>query len=168
MSAVSTPQPRFLADRMLGRLGKWLRIMGVDCAYTRLEDDEETIEKALEEGRILLSRDTKMLSRKRLPEHLFVESDHLERQLIQVLSIYRIDPVKNAFCRCVRCNTRLERKTPEQAGDRVPYFVRQTQDNLAYCPACNRYFWGATHRSKMRTRLEQIQEALQAGSGNDG
>ena len=147
---------------MLGRLSKWLRIMGVDCEYTREEDDEKIVERALEERRVLLSRDTKMLQRKRLGEHLFVESDHLERQLMQVLSAYRIDPVENAFCRCVRCNHPLEHATPEQAGDRVPYFVRQTQDRLAHCPACDRYFWGATHKSKMRSRLEQIKEALEA------
>lgn len=152
--------PRFLADRMLGRLSKWLRIMGVDCEYMREGDDEEITEKALEENRILLSRDTKMLQRKRLGEHLFVESDHLERQLMQVLSTFRIDPVQNAFRRCVRCNAELERKTPKQAGDRVPYFVRQTQDQFAWCPSCDRFFWGATHKSKMRRRLEQIQKAL--------
>jgi uncharacterized protein with PIN domain len=145
---------------MLGRLSKWLRIMGVDCEYTREEDDEKIAERALEEGRILLSRDTCLLKRKRLGEHLLVESDHLERQLMQVLSLYKIDPLENAFCRCVRCNHPLQTATPEEAGDRVPYFVRQTQDKLAYCPACDRYFWGATHRKKMVRRLEQIQAAL--------
>ena len=145
---------------MLGRLSKWLRIMGVDCEYTREEDDEKIAERALEEGRILLSRDTGLLKRKRLGEHLLVESDHLERQLIQVLSRYKIDPLQNAFCRCVRCNALLRRASPEEAGDRVPYFVRQTQDQLAHCPECDRYFWGATHREKMIRRLEQIREYL--------
>jgi uncharacterized protein with PIN domain len=145
---------------MLGRLSKWLRIMGVDCEYTREEDDEKIAERALEEGRILLSRDTGLLKRKRLGEHLLVESDHLERQLLQLLSHYKIDPLENAFCRCVRCNAVLRRVSPKEAGDRVPYFVRQTQDKLAHCPACDRYFWGATHREKMVKRLEQIQEAL--------
>jgi uncharacterized protein with PIN domain len=145
---------------MLGRLSKWLRIMGVDCEYTREEDDEKIAERALEENRILLSRDTGLLKRRRLGEHLLVESDHLERQIIQVLSLYKIDPLKNAFCRCVRCNAILKHTTPEEAGDRVPYFVRQTQDKLAYCPACDRYFWGATHREKMVRRLEQIRERL--------
>jgi uncharacterized protein with PIN domain len=110
----------------------------------------------------LLSRDTGLLKRKRLGEHLLVESDHLERQLIQVLSRYRIDPLENAFCRCVRCNHLLQTATTEEAGDRVPYFVRQTQDKLAHCSACDRYFWGATHREKMVRRLEQIREALKA------
>lgn len=145
---------------MLGRLSKWLRIMGVDCEYTREEDDEKIAERALEEGRVLLSRDTGLLKRKRLGEHLLVESDHLERQLIQVLSVFKIDPLEKAFRRCVRCNALLQKVTPEQAGDRVPYFVRQTQDKLAHCPACDRYFWGATHREKMVRRLEQIRAAL--------
>jgi uncharacterized protein with PIN domain len=145
---------------MLGRLSKWLRIMGVDCEYTREEDDEKIAERAIEEGRVLLSRDTGLLKRKRLGEHLLVESDHLERQLVQVLSLYNIDPLKNAFCRCVRCNHPLQTAKPEQAGDRVPYFVRQTQDRLAYCSSCDRFFWGATHRDKMLRRLEQIRKAL--------
>ncbi len=149
---------------MLGRLGRWLRIMGVDCEYTREEDDRKIAERALQENRILLSRDTGLLSRRRLGEHLLIESDHLERQLIQVLSAYRIDPLENAFSRCVRCNTRLRPSTPEQAGDRVPYFVRQTQDRLAYCPACDRYFWGATHREKMQRRLEDIKGAVKTGN----
>jgi len=151
---------------MLGRLSKWLRIMGQDCEYTREEDDEKIAERALEEGRILLSRDTGLLKRKRLGEHLLVESDHLERQLIQVLTRYKIDPLENAFSRCVRCNAPLRRVKPEEAGDRVPYFVRQTQDQLAHCPACDRYFWGATHREKMVRRLRQIKEALETGNGS--
>jgi uncharacterized protein with PIN domain len=154
------PSPRFLADRMLGRLSKWLRIMGQDCEYTREEDDQKIAERALEEDRVLLSRDTGLLKRKRLGEHLLVESDHLERQLIQVLSRYEIDPLENAFSRCVRCNHPLQAATTEEAGDRVPYFVRQTQDRLAHCPSCDRYFWGATHREKMVKRLEQIRKAL--------
>jgi uncharacterized protein with PIN domain len=153
---------------MLGRLSKWLRIMGVDCEYSREEDDRKIAERALQEGRILLSRDAGLLQRRRLGEHLLIVSDHLERQLIQVLWAYRIDPLENAFRRCVRCNTPLEKATPEQAGDRVPYFVRQTQDRLAYCPACDRYFWGATHREKMRRRLEDIKGALQTGNGIGG
>lgn len=167
MDGVPAEKPRFLADRMLGRLSKWLRIMGVDCEYSREEDDERIAERALEENRILLSRDTGLLSRKRLGEHLLVESDHLERQLIQVLSIYRIDPLENAFRRCVRCNAILRRTSPQEAGDRVPYFVRKTQEKLTWCPACDRYFWGATHREKMVRRLGDIKEALQAGIGID-
>jgi uncharacterized protein with PIN domain len=148
---------------MLGRLSKWLRIMGVDCEYVRAGPPEEIAERALSEDRILLSRDTRLLSRKRLGRHLFIESDHLERQVLQVLGAFQIDPLAQAFNRCIRCNIPLQEASFEHAGARVPDFVQQTQGRLAYCRGCNRYYWGATHRSRMRRRLEDYRRALETG-----
>jgi uncharacterized protein with PIN domain len=136
--------------------------MGVDCEYARTGEPGEIAERALSEDRILLSRDTRLLRRKRLGRYLFVESDHLENQVLQVLRAFHIDPLAQAFNRCIRCNIPLQAASFEQAGQRVPVFVRQTQDKLAYCPGCNRYYWGATHRSRMRKRLEEYRRAVKA------
>ena len=151
--------PRFLADRMLGRLSKWLRIMGLDCEYVREGTPEHVAEQALDQDRILLTRDTRLLKRKRLGAHLFVASDHLERQLSQVIARYRIDPLARAFTRCIACNQPLKSTTFEEAGSSVPDHVHQTQARLARCPGCRRFYWGATHRDRMRSRLEQLKES---------
>ncbi len=150
-------RPKFIADRMLGRLTKWLRIMGLDCAARGGQEADELVEEALCEERILLTRDTRIAARKRLGPHLFIESDHLDFQIRQVLETYRLDPLAHAFQRCLRCNQALEPATLEQADSSIPDHIHHTQTRLAHCPSCQRYFWSGTHRDRMRRLLERYQ-----------
>ncbi|HUU01493.1 MAG TPA: Mut7-C RNAse domain-containing protein [Myxococcota bacterium] len=143
----------FLADRMLGRLGKWLRIMGLDCAYVREGNREDIIEQALAERRVLLTRDTRLLRRRRLGPSLFIKSNFPAEQILQVVSQFQIDPLAAAFSRCIRCNRLLEAADPGMIGDRLPLHVRDTQSRIARCPGCGRLYWPSTHISRMRSRL---------------
>ena len=149
-------EPTFLADRMLGRLSKWLRIMGLDCAYIREESFHNIVEQALREDRILLSRDTRIFTYGRIGRYLYIESNHLEYQLLQILAVYNIDPWSKAFCRCIVCNSLLKTTTFERAGARVPVHVKDTQATIASCPSCNRLYWGATHKSRMKAKLQRL------------
>src|SRR5574342_1045708 len=83
--------PRFLADAMLGRLATWLRELGHDAEYFRGED-EDLIRRAMREGRLLLTRDTRLLRRRQLPPHLLIQSDHVTEQLRQVVVTLGLDP----------------------------------------------------------------------------
>jgi hypothetical protein len=87
----SVEAPRFLVDAMLGRLAKWLRILGYDAEYFPGEDDD-LLRQARRQGRVLLTRDTRLLRRRPLPSHLFIESDQVMEQLRQVVTALRLDP----------------------------------------------------------------------------
>jgi len=71
---------KFAADRMLGKLAKWLRIMGQDVIYGRHLTGYGLIRAARQEGRLILTRDRR-LKQKQPPEYLFIASDNHREQL---------------------------------------------------------------------------------------
>ena len=79
------PTPRFVADVMLGRLAKWLRIAGFDVLYSNRYSDDELVAVSQREGRILLSRDTRLLVRRAVKQFIFLENEDIQSQISQVL-----------------------------------------------------------------------------------
>jgi hypothetical protein len=150
-------QPRFLADGMLGRLARWLRILGYDAAYDPGED-EDLLARAWQEGRILLTRDTHLLRRRRLPAHLFIQSDHVLEQVRQVLSALGLPRTAGPARRCLRCNVVIEPCSKDEVAGRVPEFVWSRHQAFWRCPACERIYWPGTHRQRMEEALRALEE----------
>lgn len=95
-------QIRFIADVMLGRLAKWLRIMGYDVLYFNHITDKEIIDVALSDTRCILTRDKGIILRNSLKDiTYYVKSSFINEQILEVVSYYRLDPLKNAFKRCI-------------------------------------------------------------------
>ena len=154
-------EPRFFADAMLGGLGRWLRTLGLDVASDPALDDAALVELAAREGRVILTRDRKLVERRLARRHLLIASDHVGEQLRQVLAAFdiAIDPAR-VLSRCLRCNVPLVELDTEMALQRVPPFVARTQQQFRECPSCRRIFWPATHAARMRQRLEALGVAL--------
>jgi uncharacterized protein with PIN domain len=148
--------PTFAADRMVGRLAKWLRLVGLDTLYEPSLDGPALARRAAAEGRVLLTRDTRLLARRDLPRHLFIDADDFRSQLKQVLTAFAIDPHAALLTRCSRCNELLEEIAPEQARPRVPPYVASTVAEFARCPRCARVYWSATHVERLRRELDSI------------
>ncbi|MCS7178265.1 MAG: Mut7-C RNAse domain-containing protein [Anaerolineae bacterium] len=142
---------RLLADGMLGRLARWLRLLGYDTAYENHADDLELARRARAEGRILLTRDRALAARRGL-RSLLIESEHVQEQVRQVVETLG-PPPHPALSRCSLCNVPLEPATPRQVADRVPPYVLQTQRRFGVCPACRRVYWAGTHLQHMRRYL---------------
>jgi hypothetical protein len=150
------PEPRFLADSMLGKLARWLRALGGDAAYERALDDAALVERARAEGRVLLTRDRRLLQRRRLARGFLVESDDPSRQLAQIARAFDLRPdPRRRFRRCLECNVEMSDAARDDVRDRVPPYVLATQSRFARCPACGRIFWAATHVEEMRRRLDR-------------
>ncbi len=153
----SPEAPRFLADAMLGGLARWLRVLGLDAAFDPTLDDPELVERGLAEGRTILTRDARLVLRKRARNHLFIRSEVVDEQVLQVLGELGIEPrSQDLFSRCLRCNVPLEALDPEAAAREVPAYVARTQERFRRCPRCGRVFWRATHAERMRRRLERM------------
>jgi hypothetical protein len=146
---------RFLADTMLGRLATWLRILGYDTEYFR-GTDTALIQRARDDGRILLTRDTGLLRRRRMPPHLFVLSDHVTEQLRQVMSAFRLTPADRSEGRCPRCNAVVEPRTKAEVAGRVPEFVWSHQEAFWGCPSCGRVYWAGSHRQRMNETIHAL------------
>lgn len=147
--------PRFLADAMLGRLARWLRILGYDAEYFPGEDDD-LLRLARREGRVLLTRDTRLLRRRPLPPHLFIQSDHVMEQLRQVVTALRLNPTAPPARRCVCCNAVLEPRPKAEVFGLVPEFVWSQHETFWACPACQRIYWAGSHRQRMEEAIKTL------------
>jgi uncharacterized protein with PIN domain len=143
---------KLLCDEMLKGLARWLRTSGYDVAMEPDgQPDRHLVERALAEGRLLLTRD-RYLSRIRNAERVvvFVEGNGLESCAREITSKLDIDWLLNPFSRCTLCNTPLI--TAERGGN-VPNDVK----HAFLCPHCNKYYWQGGHVERMRHRLEHWQ-----------
>jgi uncharacterized protein with PIN domain len=136
---------KFLADSSLGRLSKWLRILGYDTVYWRGEADRAFLRKAEKEGRAVLTRRKDVLARQHPGLVLFVENDRVENQLVEILGKLDLKPEpQNLFTLCLRCNESLMKSTPEEARPLVPDYVFRTQSDFRSCPENARGTWSGT------------------------
>ena len=127
---------KFIADVMLGRLAKRMRLLGYDVLYDPALDDNEIVRLSLAERRMILTRDTALAARPLASNHLFVESDGVEEQLEQVLSISPGDP--SPLTRCSVCNKPLASMTRQEARDLVPPYVFEKNETFLHCTICGR------------------------------
>lgn len=141
---------------MLGRLAKWLRIAGFNVLYSNKFSDDELISISNREGRILLSRDTRLLVRKSVKTFIYLESENTLDQLKQVLEQIRQARLPALLTRCLSCNEALVEAPRESIQDRVPAFVYKTQSSFKSCPKCGKIFWAGTHRASVLRTLENL------------
>ena len=147
---------RFIADSMLGKLAKWLRLAGLDVSYVKNIEDDLLIKKALSEDRIILTRDRNIEKRKAVKRCLLIESDHLEEQLSQCIGTFTLNSFDEAFSRCIRCNTPLEEIHKDSLVNRVPNYIWKTNDKFMQCNSCNRIYWPGTHRENAARFLRRF------------
>lgn len=139
---------------MLGRLARYLRFVGCDTAYVRGLQDDELVELARREGRVLLTRD-RALSR-RSPSSFLVESPVLAEQWRSVRRAWPSVPTEPSFLRCSLCNGSLEPRSAaeaREAGSTVPPSVRRGEGPLYACRACGHLYWEGSHTARIRERI---------------
>ena len=159
---VEKPPVRFLADAMVGRLGRWLRILGYDVntfkrgAKQAKRSADKLLDEARAEKRLILTRDTYLLKRKSLPPHLYLQDDRLDDQLRQVFKDLHLKP-EATLNRCLDCNLPLGDISKEKVKDRVPSYVYQTQTEFSECPKCKKIYWEGTHVERMIERLKHFE-----------
>jgi uncharacterized protein with PIN domain len=140
---------KFIADIMLGRLAKRMRLLGIDVLYDRTLDDNEIIRLSLEQDRMILTRDRALMDRPLAANHLLIKSELVRQQVEQVLSAFPLESKLHPLSRCSGCNELLVRITREEARDLVPQYVYENKDLFLRCPRCRRTYWHGTHVRRM-------------------
>ncbi len=145
-------RPQYIADAMLGRLAKWLRMLGFDVEYAAGVEDDDLVGRVEETGKVLVTRDTRLVKRRVLKGRciLVTANDSLE-QLKELLPHLPEPP--RLFSRCTECNGMLEEVGKEEVRGKVPPYVLRTQERFAHCPGCSRFYWPGTHRDRALARL---------------
>ena len=150
---------RFLADRMLGKLARKLRLLGFDTLYFPEEREERLLEIASKEDRILLTRDRDFYNKAlKVGMRVFLlKSDKWRSQLKAVFDKFKIKPSDvSPFSRCMECNEPLEKIDKESVKDRVPEYIYLTHDEFKICRVCGRIYWKGTHVGHMTDELSKI------------
>ncbi len=160
------PEFKFIADANVGRLGKWLRVLGYDTLLLDTHsDDNQLVRLAYEQGRVILTKDTHILRRRIVTEGvvptMFIQDDDVESQLRQVVTTLGLDTNGRAFSRCIECNQPLETRDKAAVADQVPPYVYLTQREFAQCPLCHRVYWQGTHWQRMRQKVESLAKTRQ-------
>ena len=150
---------RFIADVNVGKLAKWLRIIGYDTLFFKDIDDGELVEMALAENRILLTRDTNIMKRRIVASGevhtILIADDRAKNQLGQVIDTLNLE-TDSRFSRCIECNQLLADRAKKDIKDLVPPYVFKTQQLYMQCPSCDKIYWRGTHWDKMDKELKDL------------
>jgi uncharacterized protein with PIN domain len=148
---------KFAADAMLGKLAKWLRILGYDTTYERAVDDKDLVRDARAGGRLILTRDTGLIKRLEPDEYLFIRDNAPIDQLAQAVSELGLEIEGEGLLRlCTLCNARLEPSKKESVAGSVPEYTFERQKDFYRCPSCGRVYWPGTHAKRIACRLKRV------------
>jgi uncharacterized protein len=150
---LNSSDEKFVVDTMLGKLAKWLRVMGFNAHYQPFFD-EARVEHLTKDGFILLSRQRERIDAYSASIHIL--SDNIGDQLREMKQKKYIPPPRQSwFTRCLICNVVLNRVTAEDASENIPEYIFY-QDNaiIRMCPSCKRYFWPGSHKNRMINQLK--------------
>ena len=155
---------RFIVDINVAKLARWLRMLGYDTILFGHGGDAHLIKIALTEGRVILTRDTRIMERGvitggHLPA-LLINDERPEHQIHQVVKHFGLKSSACPFSRCLECNSPLSPISKTDIAGRVPAYVFRTQDEFVECPTCQRVYWKGTHWQAMVRRLESLQKPL--------
>jgi len=153
---------RFIVDTNVGKLARWLRMLGYDTQFINDVDDNELIAIGLNDKRVLLTRDTQIMLRRVVTSGMLkavlIEDDNPKDQIRQVARMIKIDK-ERIFTRCLECNKLLVPRGKDEVRDIVPAYVFKTQSQYFQCPVCERVYWRGTHWQRMNKEMEMLMGA---------
>lgn len=147
---------RFILDVHLGRLARYLRMLGFDSAWQRDQDDAQIIDQALAEGRIILTRDVGILKQKRVSHAYWLRSTRPDRQLAEVLDALDLRGQIQPFTRCMECNGPIRPVSRDAVAGRIDPQIQSRFDHFRECAACRRVYWQGSHYQRMRRVVQRV------------
>jgi hypothetical protein len=153
---VPVEPPKFAVDRTLGRLARWLRLLGFDACLRPDLPAERLLVLAAREGRVVVTRDVRLGRRRSLAPVVRLASDRFREQLRELDRLHPLGGVERREPRCAECNLVPVSIAPKVLPETVPPYVRATQTDFRRCPRCRRIYWPATHRERMRQEITAL------------
>jgi len=154
---------KFITDGMLGKLTRWLRMLGHDVKYSPSLNDEQLIEIAKKERRILLTRDLELYRKAAVQgiNTFFVESTTEAKKLADLAKRFNIKlEFDVTVSRCPKCNTRIKVVPKERIVGRVPERTASYYNEFWECPGCEQIYWQGAHWGRIQATLKEAKEQL--------
>lgn len=140
--------PRFVVDSNLGRLARYLRLLGFDCLYDNRFGDDDVADISVREGRIVLTRDRRLLHRRIITHGLFVRASDPREQVREVLRRLDLYALSRPFSRCTRCNDLLETVDKDAVEAQLQPLTRRYYDHFLRCSRCGQVYWQGSHHRR--------------------
>jgi len=156
---------KFITDGMLGKLTRWLRMLGHDVEYSGSTDDKELILKAKIENRILLTRDVELYKQAigRGVDAFLIESPNQTANLAGLAKRFKFKlEVDMKVSRCPRCNSTIKAVSKAAVSDRIPRTTSLNYDEFWQCQGCGQVYWRGAHWKRIDKILEEARKALSA------
>ncbi|HNY17002.1 MAG TPA: Mut7-C RNAse domain-containing protein [Treponemataceae bacterium] len=157
LRAVPLRESRFILDVHLGRLARYLRLLGFDTLYRADYSDRAIIEIALAEGRNICTRDRGLLKARAVTHGYWIRNQDPREQTLEVIRRFDLAGSLAPFTRCVKCNGFLEDVAKADILDRIEDGTRASFDRFRRCRACGSIFWEGSHFARMRDFVRDIQ-----------
>ena len=158
----SEARPKFIVDANVGKLARWLRMLGYDTMFVHDIDDGVLVDIGLKEERVLLTRDTQIMLRRPVTsgkvKAMLTSEDNPREQMRQLITEMKLDRERE-FTLCLECNVVLAPRSKDEVENLVPPYVYKTQTQYHQCPVCGRVYWRGTHWEHMNRELELLMEA---------
>ncbi|MGC8770429.1 MAG: Mut7-C RNAse domain-containing protein [Brevinematia bacterium] len=153
---VTPKKLKFICDVHLGKLAKYLRILGFDCLYRNNLSDEEIINTGVKEKRIILTMDRGILKNGKVKFGALISNKKLKEQLIELNDRFQIYSKAKILSRCIICNKKLIKVNRKKASERFNYLKDKYYKDFLYCKECKRIYYKGSHYKKMLNFLENL------------
>lgn len=150
--------PQFIIDANLGVLAKYLRLLGLDCLYQNDFTDLEIAEISSQQHRIVLTRDRRLLQRKKITHGYFVRADKPLKQTQEVLERFDLYRSLTPFSRCTHCNGLLKPIEKEKIINRLEPLTCKYYDKFLICPDCHRIYWQGSHFKRAKLLVNELKK----------
>ncbi|MGK7395215.1 MAG: Mut7-C RNAse domain-containing protein [Candidatus Cyclobacteriaceae bacterium M3_2C_046] len=158
---VKHPEPiRFILDVHLGKLTKYLRMLGIDCFYENDLEDLTIINTAREQYRVILTRDLGILKHHLSFYGYWLRSQEPQKQLFEVIEHYQLTRYFNPLSRCLNCNSLLEPVNKKDILDQIPQKTIQYYNQFYRCGGCSKIFWKGSHFQEMEKMVQNIRRSI--------
>jgi len=158
---------KFVADGMLGKLTRWLRMLGQDVEYSSQMGDDELLETSNKKRRVLLTRDLELYKRAaaRNIETFYVEGGIEAEKVAEIAGRFKI-PLKINMekSRCPACNSRIKPIPKKDVAEKVEKNTFAFYNDFWTCPKCSKIYWQGAHWRNIQATLEKAEEILRKGS----
>ena len=152
---------KFAADNNVGKLARWLRLIGYDTLLFKQKNDSQMIKTALKEDRVILTKDNQFMRRRLVTngklKAIYIKQDDPKLQVQEVVQTLNLNYHFKPFSLCLECNQVLMARDKEEVQNRVPTHVFKTQTQYTECTTCHRIYWPGTHWHAMVKKLQELQ-----------
>lgn len=147
---------RFVLDVHLGKLARWLRLVGFDAIYRNDFRDADLAALAANQNRVVLTCDRGLLHRKAITHGYWVRARRPEEQIVEVLRRFQLERRVHPFERCLECNGRLHSVTKAEVLEGLKPKTRRCYDAFRRCEGCGRVYWEGSHYERMVAKLQRL------------